>query len=359
MFDDFSEQSEPTRRGFLAGTATFVAGASLAAGQTAAQAQTVRKGNTTVKAISSKNGLEATRRAYQMMVDGQDPLDAVVAGVSIVEDDPNDMTVGLGGLPNEDGVVELDAAVMHGPTHRAGGVAALRNVRSAAKLAQLVMEQTDHVLLVGKGALQFARAQGFDEENLLTEKARKIWLYWRQTRSDDDDWIPPPKDTLDPEVRKFFERPTGTIHCAGINAAGDISCTTTTSGLAFKLPGRVGDSPIIGAGLYVDNEIGSCGSTGRGEANLQNLCSFAGVELMRGGMSPEEAGLEVLRRVAKHTEPRLRDKEGRPNFNLQFYLLNKNGDHAGVTMWGPKQFAITDANGTRLEDSAALYEREG
>lgn len=359
MFDNFSEQSEPSRRGFLAGTATLVAGASLTAGKTAAQAQTVRKGNTTVKAISSKNGLEATRRAYQMMVDGQDPLDAVVAGVSIIEDDPNDMTVGLGGLPNEDGVVELDAAVMHGPTHRAGGVAALRNVRSAAKLAQLVMEQTDHVLLVGKGALEFARAQGFAEENLLTEKARKIWLYWRQTRSDDDDWIPPPKDKLDPEVREFFERPTGTIHCAGINAAGDISCTTTTSGLAFKLPGRVGDSPIIGAGLYVDNEIGSCGSTGRGEANLQNLCSFAGVELMRGGMSPEEAGLEVLRRVAKHTEPRLRDKEDRPNFNLQFYLLNNNGDHAGVTMWGPKQFAITDANGTRLEDSAALYEREG
>lgn len=191
-----------------------------------------------MKVISSKNGLEATRRAYQMIADGHDTLDAVVAGVSLVEDDPNDTTVGLGGLPNEDGVVELDAAVMHGPTHRAGGVAALRNVRSAARLAQLVMEQTDHVLLVGEGALRFARAQGFVEENLLTEKARKIWLYWRQTRSDNDDWLPPPKEKLDPEVRKFFERPTGTIHCAAINAKDDLSCTTSTSGLALKLPGQ-------------------------------------------------------------------------------------------------------------------------
>lgn len=353
-----SDDALASRRSFLAGTATVMAGAASISATSVAQAEAVHKGNQNVKAISSKNGLEATRRAYEMMADGRDTLDAVVAGVGLVEDDPNDTSVGLGGLPNEDGIVELDAAVMHGPTHRAGGVAALRNVRSAARLAQLVMEQTDHVLLVGKGALQFARAQGFEEENLLTERARKIWLYWRQTRSENDDWIPPPKDTLDPEVRAFFERPTGTIHCAGINAAGDMSCTTTTSGLAFKLPGRVGDSPIIGAGLYVDNEIGSCGSTGRGEANLQNLCSFAGVELMRGGMSPQEAGMEVLRRVAQHTEPRLRDDEGRPNFNLQFYLLNKAGEHAGVAMWGPKQFAVTDSNGTRLEESVTLYQKK-
>jgi N4-(beta-N-acetylglucosaminyl)-L-asparaginase len=309
-----------------------------------------------VKAISSANGLEATRRAYELILEGSDVLDACIAGVNIVEDDPNDDTVGYGGLPNEDGIVELDAAVMHGPTHRAGAVAALRNIKNPSKVARLVMQQTDHVLLVGEGALQFARAMGFAEENLLTERARKIWLYWRQTRSNDDDWLPPPDSQLDPEVAKYFGRPTGTIHCAGMNADGDVSCVTTTSGLAFKLAGRVGDSPIIGAGLYVDNTVGSCGSTGRGEANLANLCSFAAVELMRGGMSPRDAGLEVLRRVVKTSVPRLLDKQGRPEFNLKFYLLSKDGRHAGVSMWGPMKFAISDKDGTRLEECAFLYE---
>ncbi len=349
------QSGQASRRGFLVGTAATLGGLSLTEHVRAQTQNTSQQDPAQVKAISSKNGLEATRRAYELMLDGADTLDAAVAGVTLVEDDPEDTSVGYGGLPNEDGIVELDAAVMHGPTHRAGAVAALRKIRNPARVAQLVLEQTDHVLLVGEGALRFARAQGFEEQNLLTEKARKIWLYWRQTRSDRDDWLPPPREQLDPDVREFFERPTGTIHCAARNADGDISCVTSTSGLAFKLAGRVGDSPIIGAGLYVDNEIGSCGSTGRGEENLQNLCSFAGVELMRGGMSPEEAGLEVLRRVAKHCEPRLRDEQGRPKFNLQFYLLAKDGRHAGLAMWGPKQFAITDADGTRLEESVALY----
>ncbi len=265
-----------------------------------------------IKVISSVNGLETTRLAYRKIIDGVDPLEAVIAGVALVEDDPNDMTVGYGGLPNEEGVVELDAAVMHGPTHRAGAVAALRNIKNPAQVARLVMEQTDHVLLVGEGALKFARAQGFKEQDLLTEQARKIWLYWKQTRSDKDDWLPPPDDQLDPAVRKYFKRPTGTIHCSALDASGDISCVTSTSGLAFKLPGRVGDSPIIGAGLYVDNAVGSCGSTGRGEANLINCSSMAAVELMRGGASPEEAGLEILRRVAQSTVPRLRDPRAGP-----------------------------------------------
>jgi N4-(beta-N-acetylglucosaminyl)-L-asparaginase len=332
-----------------------------------------------MKAISSANGLEATRLAYARMQAGEDTLDAAIAGVSLVEDDPEDLTVGYGGLPNESGIVELDAAVMHGPTYRAGAVAALQRVRHAARLARLVMEQTDHVLLVGAGALEFARAQGFPEEDLLTEKARKIWLYWKQTHSNQDDWLPPPVHELDPAVRKFFkldeaapggnrdrrlplseaDRPTGTIHCACINGRGEMSCTTTTSGLAFKLPGRVGDSPIIGAGLYVDNEVGSCGSTGRGEANLENVSSYAGVELMRQGASPVEAGLEVLRRVARRTrQATLLDAEGRPNFNLKFYLLSRQGAHAGVSMWGPAQFAVSDAEGTRLEECAFLYRRE-
>lgn len=387
-----SNPSKSNRRGFLSGAASAaLAGVGLAAAEAAsppdqppapgraasaqpgpashtALAQTGRQplpaaapadaaGRALVKAVSSANGLEATRRAYEAMLAGTDTLDAVIAGVSLVEDDPNDLTVGLGGLPNENGVVELDAAVMHGPTHRAGAVAALRNIRNPSQVARLVMQTTDHVLLVGQGALEFARANGFPEENLLTEKARKIWLYWRQTRSPDDDWLPPPDDQLDPDVARFFKRPTGTIHCAGINARGDLSCVTSTSGLFFKIPGRVGDSPIIGAGLYVDNNVGSCGSTGRGEANLLNLSSFAAVELMRGGMTPLEAGLEVLRRVAQTTEPRLRDSEGRPDFNLKLYLLGKDGSHAGVSLWGPDQFAVTDAQGSRREPCAALYER--
>ena len=220
------------------------------------------------------------------------------------------------------------------------------------------MRRTDHVLLVGAGALEFAIAHGFVEENLLTDKARKIWLYWRESRDQGDDWIEPPDELLDPEVKKFFKRPTGTIHCAAFDPNGNISCTTTTSGLAFKLAGRVGDSPIIGAGLYVDNAVGSCGSTGRGEANLQNLSSSTAVELMRSGKSPKEAGLEMARRIAANTVPRLRDKDGRPTYDLTFYLLGKNGDYAGVSLWGPSKFAITDEKGTRHEECVSLYQRE-
>jgi N4-(beta-N-acetylglucosaminyl)-L-asparaginase len=352
-----------------------------------------KRGKFPVKAIASANGLKATKKAYDLMLKKTDTLEAAVAGVTIVENDPNDTSVGYGGLPNENGIVELDAAVMHGPTHLAGAVASIQNIKNPAQVAMRVMSRSDHVLLVGEGALNFAKAHGFKEENLLTEKARKIWLYWKETNSSRDDWLPPDVSKTDPDVARFFKlsgknltpeenslqnqkhtarktkkrtvkksgkftRPTGTIHCAAINAVGEISCTTTTSGLAFKIPGRVGDSPIIGAGLYVDNEVGSCGSTGRGEANLQNLCSGMAVEIMRNGASPKEAGLEVLRRVASHThEKRLLDDKGRPKFGLKFYLLNKQGDHAGVSMWGPAEFAVTDKKGTRLEACASLYKK--
>lgn len=345
--------------------------------------------------ISSANGLSAVRTAFERLTAGADALEAVVAGVTVVEDDPDELTVGYGGLPNEEGVVELDAAVMHGPTHRAGGVAGLRNVRHAARLAQLVMEQTDHSLLVGDGALRFARAQGFREENLLTEKARQIWLYWKQTLSTRHDWLPPPIEKLDPAVIEFFRlqddhdpappgwptagpavpsagtsyarseadqqsvaRPTGTIHCSAVDARGNVSCVTTTSGLAFKLPGRVGDSAVIGAGLYVDNAVGACGSTGRGEANLRNCSSYAAVEQMRGGATPAAAGLEVLRRVVQQTrEAHLLRPDGRPNFGLKLYLLSRSGVHAGVSLWGPAEYAVCDAHGPRLEQCAYLFAR--
>ena len=310
-------------------------------------------------AIASSNGLEVVRRAHELLRAGADTLEAAIAGVTLTEDDPEETSVGYGGLPNEDGVVELDAAVLHGPTHRAGSVAALQFVRHPAQIARLVMEQTDHVMLCGEGALRFARAHGFKEENLLTEKARKIWLYWRQTRAPEDDWLPPPDDQLDPEVSKFFNRPTGTVHCGALNAAGDVSCVTSTSGLAFKLAGRISDSCVVGAGLYADNNVGSCGSTGRGEANLQNLGSFTGVELMRQGRTPREAGQEVLRRIVETTEPRLRDEHGRPKFNLNFFLLAKDGTYADVSMWGPVKFAVADDRGPRMEDAVYLYERMG
>ena len=343
--------SDVSRRAFMhvAGVAAMAVGATSTTTAAVANASGAAAGK--VKVVSSANGLEATKKAYEMIQAGTDPADAVVAGVGIVEDDPNDTSVGYGGLPNERGIVELDAAVMHGPTHRAGAVASLQNIRHPAQVALKVMRRTDHVLLVGAGALDFAKAHGFPEEDLLTELARKIWLRWKETMSDKDDWIPDPEEKDSPVAEFFrrrsilvgespatgnvktaanvsrmkFRRPTGTIHCAAMTGSGDFACTTTTSGLAFKIPGRVGDSPIIGAGLYCDNEIGSCGSTGRGEANLQNLCSFAAVELMRNGASPEDAGMEVLRRVAKTTEPRLRDKDGHPDFGLSFYLLAKIG----------------------------------
>ena len=345
-----------SRRTFLATSATGLIASSTAT-QTAEASSINLQPASEIKVISSANGLETTRLAHRMINDGTDVLDACVAGVNLVEDDPEDTSVGYGGLPNERGVVQLDAAVMHGPTHQAGAVAAIEGIRFPSKVALLVLRQTDHVLLVGAGALEFAKAHGFPEENLLTDRARKVWLRWKQTMSEKDDWLSPDDSQLqDPQATAILRnRPTGTIHCAGIDVSGNLSCVTTTSGLAFKIPGRVGDSPIIGAGLYVDNEIGSCGSTGRGEANLQNQCSFAAVELMRSGMSPREAGLEVLRRVAKHTLPRLRNDQGGPDFGLNFYLLRKDGEHAGVTLRGEAKFAVTDQEGTRLEKSTALY----
>ncbi len=342
-----SDKPNQSRRGFMGTTAGFAIAPFLA--NQAKSASHLEPGEFPVVVIASGNGLESVKQARQMILNGDDPLDATIAGVNIVEDDPNDTSVGYGGLPNEDGVVELDAAVMHGPSHRAGSVSALQNIKNPSKVAKLVMEHTDHVMLVAEGALKFAKAFGFKEEDLLTDNAREKWLQWKLTRSDKDDWIP----ALTDEDEK--KRDTGTIHCAGMNPNGDISCVTTTSGLAYKIPGRVGDSPIIGAGLYVDNDIGSCGSTGRGEANLQNLCCFAGVELMRNGMSPEEAGLEILRRVAEKTVPRLLNEKGRPNFGLNFYLLAKDGTYAGVTMHAGAKFAVADENGARREECVPLY----
>ena len=301
--------------------------------------------------ISSGNGERATARAMEMILNGNDALDAVIEGVNIVEDDPDDTSVGLGGLPNEDGIVELDACCMHGPTHNAGAVAALRNIKNPSKVARLVMERTDHVLIVGEGALRFAKAHGFKEEDLLTDKSRKIWLNWKENLNKDDDWFPP-----DTQGNNKIKKTTGTITCCAIDLAGNISGVTTTSGLSFKIPGRVGDSPIIGAGLYIDNEIGACGSTGRGEENLKNLTCMLTVEFMRLGDSPEEACLKACKRIVKHANIKsLINDDGKPNFNVTFYAINKKGDYACASIYGPKKYAVHDGKKNQLLDNVYLY----
>lgn len=313
--------------------------------------------------ISSSNGLKAIEKAMELLREKKDPLDAVIAAVNIVEDDPHDHSVGFGGLPNEDGVVELDSSVMHGPTHKAGAVAAIRNIKNPSKVARLVMERTDHVLLVGEGALRFAKAHGFKEEELLTDEARKMWLRWKETLSDQDDWLSPEEAgrTTRPAAgargRPVVEHTWGTINCCAVDAAGNLAGVTTTSGLSYKIPGRVGDSPIIGAGLYVDNAVGAAGSTGRGEANLQNCSSFMVVEFMRNGKSPEAACLEMMQRVADHTEPRLRMKDGRPDYDLKLYALAKDGRYGGASMWSSGTFAVHDGSAAKLVDCAYLYKK--
>src|SRR5918996_5778439 len=231
-------------------------------------------------AISSPNGLRAVQKAFDLLMQGADTLDAIVEGVKIQELDPDDDSVGYGGLPNADGVVQLDAACMHGPAKRAGAVAALEGIKTPAEVAKLVLKYTDHVLLVGEGAKRFALSYGFKEEDLLTERSRQAWLKWRANLSADDDWLDVP------ETEQMVRRPTGTINCDVVTPAGDLSSVTTTSGLAWKIPGRVGDSPIIGAGQYCDNDVGAAGSTGRGEANIKVCGAFLAVEFMRRGMKP-------------------------------------------------------------------------
>ncbi|HYS11423.1 MAG TPA: N(4)-(beta-N-acetylglucosaminyl)-L-asparaginase [Myxococcales bacterium] len=325
-------------------------------------------------AVSSSNGLKAVELAVRRMREGADPLDAAIAGVNLVEDDPNDMTVGYGGVPNEEGVVQLDASVMHGPTARAGAVAALEGVKNPTKVAKLVMESTDHVLLVGPGARHFATMNGFGVENLMTEKARKVWLFWKQNLSDKDKWLEPDPEHYPPEVKEFIQefgwddlrKPQGggTIHLSAMDGKGDLAGCTSTSGLFFKMPGRVGDSPIIGAGCFTDNDVGSAGSTGRGEANILVGGGHLTVEFMRQGKHPREACLMTLERIAKTTkEKRLLAAPGRPNFDISFYAVNKAGQYGSAVMYAftttgkRRQFSVADASGARKEDAAHLFER--
>jgi N4-(beta-N-acetylglucosaminyl)-L-asparaginase len=341
--------------------------------------------------ISSANGVRALQKGMDLLKSGGDTLDAAVAAVTVVEDDPNDDSVGYGGLPNEEGEVELDASVMHGPTRRAGSVASVRKIKNVARLAKTVMERTNHVMIVGDGARRFAVAEGFEEMNLLTEHSRKIWLAWKASTSfnwrpgiDSPEWKEKAaaygRGPLDSD--EFRERladicgndetliaraievikdpPTGTINCLAVNEKGEISGTTTTSGLSWKIPGRVGDSPIIGAGLYVDGDVGGAGSTGKGEENIKIAGGHTIVEMMRKGMSPTDSCLEALHRVARNYN---NDKKKLGTFHIYFYALNKDGVHGSASLWrngyDPNKrakYAVHDGTEGRLEDCAAYFD---
>ena len=365
------------RREFVRSAATVAAAAALAPKTLAAEAPTVHTPkNVRPIVIADSSGLLyknggpvcAVEEAFAMIVDGADVLDALIAGVNIPELDPEESGVGYGGLPNADGVVQLDACCMHGPKKWAGGVAALEGVRTPSLVAKAVMEHTDHHLLVGKGAQEFARSMGFTiEDDLNTEQSRALWLEWKR-RID-------PEHFLDPKerIRRGYEIGLemlreglikeshfwGTINCNGISPSGDICGVTTTSGLSWKIPGRTGDSPILGAGLYVDGDVGAAGSTGRGEANLFNLSSFLIVEQLRRGMHPKDAGMEALKRIRANTvEQRLLNERGLPNFNVRFFVLDAAAEYAGVSMYasGETEYALCTENGAEARPLEPLLE---
>lgn len=364
-----------TRRDFLKTSAGAGVGAAVGMGSARPLlgAPAIRRSRVTPVAIASSNGLEAVATAVRTVNEGGDTLDAVVQGVNIVERDPDDSSVGFGGLPNLDGVVQLDSSVMHGPSRGAGAVACLEGIKTPSSVARDVMRYTDHVLLVGKGAQRFAVSMGHEIEDLLTERSRRRWIEWRARMSNTDDYLTP-EETGHADAEPPFEdedtyglgildshdgvRPQGTINCNIVNSDGDISGVTTTSGLSWKIPGRVGDSPIVGAGLYVDNDVGAAGSTGRGEAVIKTCGSHTVVEMMRAGMSPTDACLEALRRIVTFTaEPRLRNADGVPSFNVNYYAVNKNGEYGGAAIWSGARFAVCVDGEARHERSAYLYQR--
>lgn len=325
--------------------------------------------------ISSANGVNALQKGMDILQAGGDTLDAVVAAVTVVEDDPNDDSVGYGGLPNEECVVELDASVMHGPTRRAGSVASVQKIKNVSRLAKTVMERTNHVMIVGDGARRFGVVEGFEEINLLTDHSRKIWLAWKaktdfnwRPGTDSPEWKAHVSKLFDGDESKiaYAERviahpPTGTINCLAVNAKGEVSGTTTTSGLAWKIPGRVGDSPIIGAGLYVDGDVGGAGATGKGEENIKICGGHTIVELMRRGMKPGDACLEALGRVVRNYNG---DKVKLGTFHLYFYAVNKDGEYGSASLWKNgyeagkvAKFAAHDGTQAKLVECKTFFDQ--
>jgi N4-(beta-N-acetylglucosaminyl)-L-asparaginase len=341
--------------------------------------------------VAAGNGYAFLDGAYQYLKGGGDTLEAAIRVVAGAEDDPEDDSVGLGGLPNEEGVVELDASCMHGPTRRAGAAGGVRNIRSMARLAREVMLHSGHVMMVGEGAERFAVARGFKREDLLTDASRKVWLLWKEAHSDwwgsgvaDPQWRERLQERLrsdagpayyerlqrlaedlgiDPSARtaaihKVLFPPTGTIHCSTLAANGDMSGCTSTSGLAWKIPGRLGDSPVIGAGCFTDQDVGSVGATGSGEENLRVLGAHTIVENMRHGMTPFDAGMDALHRIARNFN---NEKERLLYVDMKYYVLRKDGAYAGVSLWTgyepgqPHTIAVHDGT-PRLEKTVSLFE---
>ena len=291
---------------------------------------------------------------WKILSSGGHVLDAIEKSANVTELDPRDHSVGYGGNPNENGIVELDASIMYGPTHNCGSVASIRHIKTPSSVARLVMERTDHMMLVGKGALKFALAHGFKKENLLTEEARLAWLRWKENLNDRDDWLPPGNGKY--EVK---ERSTGTINVLAVDNNGDVAGITTTSGLSFKIPGRVGDSPIIGAGLYVDNEVGAAGATGRGEEVIRTCGSFLVVEKMRSGFSPQEACEAACKRIID-VNGGIKGIKKNP-VNDKFVALNKHGDVGCASILGsikhPPQLSYYNESGFHVYDGTVLVEK--
>ena len=366
-------RSKITRRNWMKSSAALTAAAASPQRAVAQQPRNI--------VIASVNGLQACKKAMDMIRSGSDTLDAVIAGVNIVELDPKQHGVGYAGLPNEEGVVELDASVMHGPTRRCGAVAGIRGVKTPSKVAKLVMTETDHAMLAGEGADRFAKAMGFKLEELLTDESRLAWLVWKRTMRDKlghTNWAsetdsPSPTADLKQMFPGVDEKTlawawemaihplTGTINCLALNSKGEMSGCTTTSGMAWKIPGRIGDSPLIGAGLFVDQDVGAAGSTGRGEENIRITGAHTVVENMRKGMTPKEACLDALKRVARNFND---DKKRLNKIDVQFYALRKDGMYAGASLWtkfDPQQqratsFSVNDGGESRLEPCVPLLD---
>ena len=307
---------------------------------------------------TNETGRNAMEAGWEILKAGGNAVDAVEIAANIIEVDPEDTSVGYGGLPNEHGVVQLDSSFMDGKTYSAGAVACLENIKTPSSVAKLVMQRTDHVLLVGTGALEFARAWGFKEENILTEKARKIWLRWKEELSPADDWGAP--EHLQ-NIRKNesywkdfpdIEHHYGTTNVLAIDINGDIAGCTTTSGMSFKLNGRVGDSPIIGAGLYVDNEVGAAGATGRGEDVIKSCASYYIVLKMKEGLSPQKACEAALNMIID------RYRKVNPGFfpSEKFVAINRLGEMGCASMTGtrnPQMSARTTDGFSRYEGTIA------
>jgi N4-(beta-N-acetylglucosaminyl)-L-asparaginase len=353
-----------TRRDFFDRTIGISAGVLILPSINGLSLQEKAKGLKPVIITSHTNetGQMAMEAGWEILKSGGSAVDAVEKAANTIEVDPEDTSVGYGGLPNEKGVVQLDSSFMDGRTYSAGAVGCLENIKTPSSVAKLVMQHTDHVLLVGAGALEFAKAWGFKEENLLTDKARKIWLRWKEELSPYDDWgTPEHLQNLQKKESYWYDFPDiehhyGTTNVLAIDINGDIAGCTTTSGLSFKLNGRVGDSPIIGAGLYVDNEVGAAGATGRGEDVIKSCASYYIVLRMKEGRTPQQACEDALKMIVD------RYRNVNPDYypSEKFVAINKYGEMGCATMKGnrnPQLSVMTSRGYSKYEGIISFPEK--